>query len=236
MTTIAASAGAHISPRYPTSACRSTWSASRLVRLDTGSTSDAVLASASTASANGSGGVWVRRASAMTTGVSSTAVVSSDRTAVLSTASRTTSAHSAHRRFRGQPRRQTGRLLEQPGARAHLGDDGQARDEDQDRQGALGRARARRRRGSHPVHDDQHGRERRRRATRATPPHATTSDRVRAPRAGGPSSTASSVGADELARRPGRGSGVVRRLAAAREQVPRQDAARVLGAVRDHRP
>jgi len=76
----------------PGSSC---W-ASRLVRLETGSSSEAVLASQIVVSAKGSGETPLCRASRMTTGVSSTAVVSRERNTVLATASTTTSSQSSH--------------------------------------------------------------------------------------------------------------------------------------------
>ncbi len=67
--------------------------ASRFVRFETGSAMDAVFASHTVASANGSGGSPMLCASTTTTGVTITAVVSSERNTVLTTASATTSIH-----------------------------------------------------------------------------------------------------------------------------------------------
>ena len=65
-----------------------------MVRFETGSSSEAVLASHTVASANGQGAIPSRLASASTTGVSSTAVVSSDSRTVVVVPRTTTSSHS----------------------------------------------------------------------------------------------------------------------------------------------
>ncbi|MEG8035957.1 hypothetical protein QP157_11700 [Sphingomonas sp. LR61] len=94
-TTTPATAGQAISPAKgsgPPRPIRST--ASRFVRFDTGSSRDAVFASQTVVSANGIGGSPTRRASEITIGVSSTAVVSIDRNTVQSTARTTTAPHS----------------------------------------------------------------------------------------------------------------------------------------------
>src|SRR5262245_44964973 len=69
--------------------------ASRLVRLDTGSSRLAVLASHTVVIASGMGAMPERTASASITGVSSTAVVSRLRTVVLTAAKNTHKANSA---------------------------------------------------------------------------------------------------------------------------------------------
>ena len=74
------------------------WTASRFVRFDTGSSSDPQLASQIVVKANGSGDAPTRRATSTTTGVSSTAVVSSDRKTVQRRASTTTSPQSTQTR------------------------------------------------------------------------------------------------------------------------------------------
>lgn len=69
--------------------------ASRFVRFETGRARDAVFASQIVASAKGIGETPMLCASTITTGVTITAVVSSERNTVLTTASATTSAQSS---------------------------------------------------------------------------------------------------------------------------------------------
>lgn len=80
-------------PRKPrASRSPSRWAASRLVRFDTGRKSEAVFASQTVANANGIGDRPFDRATATTTGVSSTAVVSRERNAVTTAAKATTAS------------------------------------------------------------------------------------------------------------------------------------------------
>ena len=72
------------------------------MRLDTGSSSDAVPASQTVVKANSFGGMSSWRAIARTTGVSSTAQVSRDSTMVSPVASTTTSSHSRQTRPRAR--------------------------------------------------------------------------------------------------------------------------------------
>jgi len=72
------------------------------VRLDTGSSIDAVPASQTVVKAKIFGGMSSWRAIASTTGVSSTAQVSSDSTMVRAVASTTTSSQSRHIRPRAR--------------------------------------------------------------------------------------------------------------------------------------
>src|SRR6478609_9346221 len=87
-------------PAWPSPSASNRCSASRLVRLDTGSSSEAVLASQTVVMAKGTGLTSSWRATAMTTGVSSTAVVSRLSTVVAPTDRATTSSHSAQVRCR----------------------------------------------------------------------------------------------------------------------------------------
>ena len=75
---------------------RSSCSASRLVRFETGSSSDAVLAIHTVVSANGSGDKPTCLARITTTGVNSTAVVSSERKIVPTIARASTRSQSNH--------------------------------------------------------------------------------------------------------------------------------------------
>lgn len=95
VTTIDASCGSHRRAANPVPSSPTRFAASRLVRLDTGSSRLAVLASHSVVIASGSGAMRAGPASASMTGVSSTAVVSRLSTAVVAAANSTHSTNSA---------------------------------------------------------------------------------------------------------------------------------------------
>src|SRR6478735_653263 len=90
-TAIAATHGPAISPANPTNVSPDAWNASRLVRFDTGSNSDAVFDRCAAAYTGGAPPTCRRRTAPSTTGVSSTTVASSDSTAVVSDATTKTS-------------------------------------------------------------------------------------------------------------------------------------------------
>ena len=100
LATTPTSAGAHVSARNCSGPPSKDLAASKLVRFETGRKRDAVFASQTVASANGMGDTPTWTASSTTTGVTSTAVVSRERNAVLTTASRSTSIHSSQSRPR----------------------------------------------------------------------------------------------------------------------------------------
>ena len=151
---------------------------------------------------------------------------------------RTTSPHNAQRRppatRDASPRpRRTGL----PGA--HLGDDGQRRDEDAGRAASARPASRASSAGSAPVTSASTV------TTTATQPpgQRPTASRLRPRRARASARRARRAeldgqqgGADELRGDPGQRLGVLRRAAAARQQVTGEDAARVLRVVRDDRP
>lgn len=100
---IAASAGRQARAMYscvPMPNDENRCSAMRLDRLDTGSSKEAVLASHTVVRANGIAGMPSCRVMAMTTGVSSTAVVSMLSTIVQAVASATTRSHNSQVRCR----------------------------------------------------------------------------------------------------------------------------------------
>ncbi len=95
MASSAANCGAHMARARPAGESATRSAASRLVRLETGSSRLAVLASQTVVMASGSGAMPTRVARASMTGVSSTAVVSRLRTVVVSAAKPTQSRNSA---------------------------------------------------------------------------------------------------------------------------------------------
>ena len=103
------------------------------MRLDTGSSSDAVLASHTVVIAKGSGGRSSCAARERTTGVSKTAVVSSDNTMVVTDARTTTSSHNTMTRPRPSVGGDVCRDVEDTGGVSELGDDGHRSQEQQDR-------------------------------------------------------------------------------------------------------
>ena len=93
-TTTPTAAGAHISLANPSGLRDIFDCANRFVRLETGRNRDAVLASQTVLKANGRGGIFAWTASSTTTGVTSTAVVSSERKAVATEDRPRTKSHS----------------------------------------------------------------------------------------------------------------------------------------------
>lgn len=94
VTSTAARAGSHIRAANATADMCSWFTASKFVKFDTGSNKLAVFASHTAAIANGTGGNSSRSASASTTGVSRTAVVSRLNTMVVTVPSTSTSPNS----------------------------------------------------------------------------------------------------------------------------------------------
>ena len=108
-------------------------SASRLVRLDTGSSIEAVLASHTVVMTNGTALRPSCRATAMTTGVSRTAVVSRLSTIVARQERSTSSSHSSGVRCAAEPGGPVAGDVEDPGDVGDLGDDGDRHEERQHR-------------------------------------------------------------------------------------------------------
>ncbi len=95
VTATAASCGAHIRPASPSGDSATRFAASRFVRLETGRSRLAVLASHTVVIASGTGAMPTREASASITGVSRTAVVSRFRAMVVTDAKATQSRNSS---------------------------------------------------------------------------------------------------------------------------------------------